>query len=255
MFVVRARSCRGCIALVWGFLQADADGYHLMQIATRHKFLAKLVFGLLFTLLPSLVARAEGFTVLGVIAATKADSGVVLLQRSGSAVTFAARVGYEIDPGLFVDRITREYVYVRKGPKVERIRVGDQLDSSDAVASASAPAGAAGIERRGNTVRVTASLRDHLVKRELSKILMQAAAVPYYRNGELIGFQLLEIESGSIYLQAGFQEGDIVTAVNEQALTDVGRAIQVLQSMRSETRAEFSFLRDGAAQKLEIVID
>lgn len=220
-------------------------------------------FDLLLGVVVALVAgiahaqsAATGLLVLGVIATADADDGVALLKRQGDGRTFAARVGHEVQQGVVVFRVTREYVYVKVNGRLDKVKVGEELESTSAPSSANtashgAPSG--GVQRDGNNVRLTSAYREHL-KTQLNKILMQAAAVPYYVNGQLQGFRLWDIDEGSIYDQAGFANGDLITAINGTTLSDVSQTIRMLQSLREETNAAVTYIRKGVEQTLQISI-
>lgn len=206
-------------------------------------------------LLGSAEALASGkrFLVIGVIASAEENQGVALLKDLGGGEAFAAKVGQEIAREVKIFRITREFVYLQVNGRLDKVRVGEQLDTERSSASdLSAADSAGGVERTGNSVRISASFREHMVKDQLNKVLMQAAAVPYYVNGALVGFRLWDIDPGSIYEKTGFLNGDIVTSINGQELTDVGRTIQMLQSLKNEARVSVTFTRGGLPQTIEI---
>jgi len=50
-------------------------------------------------------------------------------------------------------------------------------------------------------------------------------------------------------------DGDIVTDVNGQALSDVAKTIQLLNTLKQETRVQITYLRGGAQQNLELVVE
>jgi general secretion pathway protein C len=205
-------------------------------------------------------AGSEQLLVLGVIASAHAENGVALFKNQVNGRTFAVRVGQEVDAGIVVRRVTREQVYLDVHGQIVQIRVGEET-GTEPVTMVQAPVPAAsralprGVVRQGNTVRLTQAYRDQVLKHDLSKVLMQAAAVPVYANGELQGFRLLDIEPGSIYELAGLQNGDIVTAINSQPLTDVGRTIKLLQSLRDEAKADVTVQRAERPVTLQLVID
>jgi general secretion pathway protein C len=222
--------------------------------------LVALAVGLAGTVAGADAARAgdmQHYLVIGVIASGESGMGVALLKEPGSGKTFAARAGQQLADQATIRHITRDYVYFQVGERTEKVRVGEAYAGvqTEGESSGGAVVLDQGMERQGNVVRLTASLRERLVKHDLSKVLMQAAAVPYYVNGELNGFRLWEIDPGSLYEKAGFSDGDIITAINGQPLVDVGQTIRMLQSMRDETRADITFLRKGAEQTLQIMID
>lgn len=201
----------------------------------------------------SLKAQAQSdssYLVLGAIGSGDSSEGVVLLKKRVSDAAFAVKVGAEVEPGVIVFKLSDRYVYFNRGRDMLRVKVGEELERSHQ-AVAVLPKKRE-IEVRGDKVTLTSRYKEHMVKNELPKILMQAAAVPHYENGSLEGFKLVEIDSDSIYDQIGLLDGDIVTEINGQKLSDVGMAVKVLNSMRNETRAEIRLLRAGAEKTIEI---
>lgn len=211
----------------------------------------------LWTLLALLLVstQAHAVTVVGVIASERDDRGVVLLRRgSSSSDAKAYTAGQSID-GMQIKRISRDFVFFKIGDRIEKVRVGENVEGA---LSDSAPAvsgfDGAGFEKQGNRVVMTSALREHLVKSELGKILMQAAAVPYFADGELRGFRFWEIDKGSVFDQVGLKDGDIITIVNGQPLTDVANTLKLLNALKQEPRVDVTYLRDGVEQSLEIVV-
>jgi type II secretion system protein C len=205
----------------------------------------------------AMAQNETNFLVLGVIASEDETAGVALVKDTVSGQTFAARAGMKLSASAVLTGINEKYVSVRFGERTEKIAVGEQIASTGNSASSlsAAPlAAAGGVERAGNVVRVAAAYRDHVLKGQLSKVLMQVAAVPHYVNGALEGFKLWDIDAGSIFDLAGFAEGDLVTSINGQALSDVGATIKLLQSMKDEPRADVTVVRKGVEQTLQIVV-
>ena len=75
------------------------------------------------------------------------------------------------------------------------------------------------------------------------------------KEGRLVGFKLLEIDSGSIYEVAGFQNGDVITHINEQPINDAGLAIRALRSLKTAANASFNYLRQNQPHELIIKIN
>jgi len=201
------------------------------------------------------MASARSLLVLGVITSGEPDHGIAVLRETEGGQTVAARVGQDLGSGMTIEKITPDYVLLRVGPRLEKVRVGDELDDAAPAAYALPVAAAgAGLERHGDTVRISSAYREDLVRRQLPHVLLQAAAVPYYVNGQLTGFLLSSIDRGSLFEKIGFVDGDVVTSINGQRLSDVGRAIRVLQGLESDARAEVTFLRGGAEQTLRFVV-
>lgn len=197
-------------------------------------------------------SQAENsFLVIGAIGSGTDSKGVVLLKKKADASAFAVKVGTEVESGLLVFSLSDRYVYFKKESNIIRVKIGDELGTYEGFTPGNR-IGRAEIEIRGNKVTMSAAYKEHLVKHELSKILMQAAAVPYYENGRLEGFKIVEIDDGSIYQQVGLINGDIITEINGQQLSDVSMAVKVLNSLRQESRAEVLLIRDGISKSLEI---
>jgi type II secretion system protein C len=190
------------------------------------------------------------FKVMGVIG--QGSDGIAVINYTPTNKTFIARVGLEIDEHHRLLRVTHSYVYFRIRNNIVRVRVGEAtgIYSSDATVKITD-----GVERQGNEIRISTSLRDHLVEKNLAKVLVQAAAIPYFREGSLIGFKLLEIDEGSIYEKAGFLNGDIVIGINGTELTDVGTAVQMLNRLRSANEITLTFERQKEKRSIHLRID
>lgn len=197
------------------------------------------------------------FTILGVIASSNEGGGIALIKNKKTGKVSAFKVGKNIDSKTHIKKIERKTVTFVKEQKTYTMRVGDDTPteslSNQGPSVADNLNNANGIERVGNTLKISRELRENLVGKNLNKILMQAAAVPYTKNGKLIGFKLLEIDEGSIYNVAGIQNGDVITHINDLPINDAGAAIRALTKLKKASTAKFGYLRNNLAN--EIVIE
>lgn len=227
------------------------------------KFLA--LFLLLQTFSAPDIAQADSFdyNVLGVIASSQTQKGVALVKSKSSGKVMAYREGQEIAPNVKITRIHRKIVTFVMNEKTYDLRVGDDAPT-EVQAGVYSPSGgnfpsnlhqAEGIEKDGNTLKVTKALKESLTGENLNKVLMQAAAVPFVSDGRLVGFQLLEIDPGSIFDIAGIRNGDVITHINEQPINDAALAIRALNALKSSSSAKFSYLRGGKTEDLLIQIN
>jgi general secretion pathway protein C len=226
----------------------------------KHHFFKKIL--LILSLLISMNASAQSsgkYLVLGVISSSNPAESIALLKDTSSKRTFAVKAGTKVDKRHELVRLTRKYVYMKISGTMTRIRVGESAGESESSYNSSTKIGGTGplegMEVEGNTVRVTGELRNHLVKQELSMILMQAAAVPHYDNGSLIGFRLWEIEADSIYEKTGFKNGDIITRIEGNELTDVSMTVKMLHALKNASSAEIVLIRDRKEQTLNIIVE
>lgn len=105
------------------------------------------------------------------------------------------------------------------------------------------------------SIQITSSYRDHMIQKNLQTILMQAAATPHTEEGQVKGFIISDITPGSIYEKAGFQNGDLVTAINSSPLSSASAAIKVLNSIKKSTEVEVSITRDNQSMDMSISVN
>ncbi|MFI5353062.1 MAG: type II secretion system protein GspC [Candidatus Binatales bacterium] len=116
-----------------------------------------------------------------------------------------------------------------------------------------------GITRRGNPQPLPPRIRrrrgNHFVvprsdvESSLSNmmpLLTQMRALP---DPEDKGFKLSEIQPDSIFQEMGLRDGDVVSAINGQPLTDPTQAIELLNSLRDQNSVGISIVRAGHPQQ------
>lgn len=192
-----------------------------------------------------------GYLVLGTIVSASKGKSVALLKHRTSGKTRAIRVGSVIEKDLLLSAVDKKMVKVTQKGKIYFIRVGSSEEFSQ-VSTRNIAQRQEGLQRRNNKVTVSAAYKDHLIKNELQKILMQAAAEPALKNGKVVGFTLWEIEKGSIYEKLGFKNGDTVTNINGNELVDAGQAVKVLVSLKNAKNLALNFTRNGIEQQMQV---
>ncbi|HUN58504.1 MAG TPA: type II secretion system protein GspC [Candidatus Binataceae bacterium] len=87
---------------------------------------------------------------------------------------------------------------------------------------------------------------------DMAKLFTQVRAVPNIQNGSSNGFALSEIQPGSLFEAMGLHDGDVVTSIGGQSLSDPRKAIAVLQSLQtlSDHSINVSVVRNGAPVNL-----
>ena len=89
----------------------------------------------------------------------------------------------------------------------------------------------------------------------LPRLLSQARAVPYFRNGQSIGMRLFAIRAGSLYEKIGLKNGDILTAVNDNSLSDPTQALKLFEQLKSERSIQVGVERNGSIINLRYSIN
>ncbi|MDX8406117.1 MAG: PDZ domain-containing protein [Mariprofundus sp.] len=84
----------------------------------------------------------------------------------------------------------------------------------------------------------------------LPLLLTQARVIPNMVNGKAAGFVITDIVPGSLYQQAGLQNGDILTKVNGQLITNPGQAMQLYQTLQQASTIDLELTRAGQVQQV-----
>lgn len=78
---------------------------------------------------------------------------------------------------------------------------------------------------------------------DLSKLLAQARAVPYFIDGKVSGFQLTIFTPDSFFGRIGLISGDILKRVNGTEIRDPGQVIGLFQQVKDERIVKVDVLR------------
>ena len=88
----------------------------------------------------------------------------------------------------------------------------------------------------------------------LPALMTQARAEIYFREGRAEGFQLSQIQKGSILNSVGFQEGDVIQSVNGMGVRSLDDAIALYRKLGDSDSFKISILRGNKPQTLHVKI-
>jgi type II secretion system protein C len=88
----------------------------------------------------------------------------------------------------------------------------------------------------------------------MARLFTEIRAIPRIQNGASSGFQLSEIQPGSIFQQIGLQDGDVLTAAQGQPVNDPLKAMQLLQTLRDQSSVTLNVIRGGTPIQLHYSI-
>ncbi len=114
-------------------------------------------------------------------------------------------------------------------------------DSDEAPAN---PTGEAVRHINGNQFQVDRATVDAQLA-NLAQLFTQVRATPNLQGGKSNGFTLSEIASGSIFQQMGLQNGDMVTSVGGQEISDPSKAMEMMTLLRSRRSIAIALQRSG----------
>ena len=88
----------------------------------------------------------------------------------------------------------------------------------------------------------------------LPALMTQARAELYFKEGKPEGFQLSQIQEGSLIKSVGFQDGDVIRSVNGQEVRSLEDAIDLYQKFGDSDSFVIGILRGGRTKTLHVKI-
>jgi general secretion pathway protein C len=86
----------------------------------------------------------------------------------------------------------------------------------------------------------------------LPELMTQARAELYYKEGRAEGFQLSQIQEGSLLRSVGFENGDVIRSVNGQEIRSLEDAIVLYQKFGDSDSFTIGILRGERARTLNV---
>ncbi|MBI2962530.1 MAG: hypothetical protein HYY35_02150 [Deltaproteobacteria bacterium] len=144
--------------------------------------------------------------------------------------------------GRTLARVEWDHV-VLKGPEGEEVL--KIVVPTGRAGEASAPGAAAGgIQARGDTDFVIDRSEVDQAMNNLNQLFTQIRAVPHFQDGKAAGFRLFAIRQDSVFEKIGLKNGDVVTRINGNDLTDPARAMALIEELRNEGRISVDVTRN-----------
>ncbi|MGH7899182.1 MAG: type II secretion system protein GspC [Candidatus Binatia bacterium] len=101
-----------------------------------------------------------------------------------------------------------------------------------------------GIEKQGDNEFVVERAEVDKAMENLNQLFTQIRAVPHFQDGKASGFRLFAIRQDSIFEKIGLKNGDIISRINGNELTDPARAMSMIQELRNEGQITVDLTRD-----------
>ena len=98
-------------------------------------------------------------------------------------------------------------------------------------------------QRRRQPIRQRRTLRISQIQKSISNIDTQMSQVNFRPHSE--GFQITRIRPSSIFRRMGLRNGDIITAVDERAISSVNDALDIWQNLTARGEASLKIKRRG----------
>lgn len=78
----------------------------------------------------------------------------------------------------------------------------------------------------------------------MNQLFTQIRAVPHFEGGQSVGFRLFAIRQDSLFDKIGLKNGDIISRINGQDMTDPAKAISLFQELRNERQINVELTRN-----------
>ncbi len=177
---------------------------------------------------------------LGAAPGTGMDS-YAIIEDDANKTQQLYRVGDTLQSRT-LSRVEWDHV-VLKGPQGEEVL---KIVEPSGKPGASPPlaAGAGGIQARSDTDFVIERSEIDKAMENLNQLFTQIRAVPHFQDGKAAGFRLFAIRQDSVFEKVGLKNGDVVTRINGNDLSDPARAMSLIQELRSEGRISVDVTRN-----------
>jgi general secretion pathway protein C len=170
------------------------------------------------------------------LSSVRENSKAAIAEKSGRnhQVLFEGDV-LEKHPEATLVRIERRRVILQNGKRREELLLAD---ASNLPAAARPDRSSRRRSRRSSSRSTTAPtpITERLRELQLGKnegrdarsLFNQAKMIPKWEDGQMVGMELREIETGSLYEKAGLEEGDIIRSFNGVQLDSAAAGAKIL---------------------------
>jgi len=214
---------------------------------------------------PVTTVSTTSYILLGTISSEQRTARRAILWANGMKDPVMARENAEIEPGVRVASIERDYVWIDRGPSREKLDLLP-VGSRTRAGAAPAPAPRSVTARPPQTVTPaesslhvnqidenTFSLDEDTVTEltgDINKFMTQVRIIPYFEANKSAGYRLAAMRPGSAFAELGFRGGDIIQRVNDVELTSPEKMYTIFQNLKDEKRVTVDILRQGRKNTL-----
>jgi general secretion pathway protein C len=194
-------------------------------------------------------ARPVGELVL--IGTVVAGDGSLALLRVGRKVA-VYRLNDELAAGTRLIEIMRNRVVVRAHGQRRELLIKPSKDTkSRLVRRGSNARNKSGIVASGRNRWQISRVAAERARADFSSLLRTARMIPQVKNGQTIGFKLVEMEKGSLTEQVGLRVGDLLVEINQVPLNSPEKALQIFQQIREANNISLGLVRNGKRETFE----
>lgn len=200
---------------------------------------------------------SQALVLVGVLAQADPATGIAMIADD-SGDQRAYRVGQSLPGGSALRGVFADRVLLERGGQEESLRLRQPEPAPEgAVASAPGAAAPMAMIAPGGPVIANAGTVDwadvrNQLENDPEQLARQVRVLPVIEGGTVVGMRLSGGAAAPLIARAGLRPDDVVTAVNGISVRDVGRAQQILASVRNADRVSVTVRRDGQEQTLNV---
>jgi general secretion pathway protein C len=204
------------------------------------------------------------FVLLGTIASDSQAARRAILWADGMKNPRLEREGAELEPGVRLAQIERDFVYLSHGKEREKLEILPVGSKTRSIAPPALPvtadspsAAAAGAEIRVTKLGENLFALDEATVSQLTgninQYMTNVRLIPYFEGNRSAGYRVAAIRPGSAFEQLGFRGGDVIQQVNDVELSTPDKIYTIFQNLKDEKRVTVNILRQG--QKSSIMYE
>jgi general secretion pathway protein C len=200
----------------------------------------------------------------GTLADADPKAGIAVIADAGNGER-SWRVGEEVSPGVRLARVYADRVVVTRDGAEETLALPRDSDLRPASAPRGAPGSASSHPARVNTTtsstsaqaartRAPTSLQAQVerLRRNPAELMKRVQVVPVLSDGHLAGVRVSTGTDTVLLSQLGFEQGDVVTAVNGTPVDSIERGQQIMSSLGSASSVRVTVLRAGKPTEITV---
>jgi type II secretion system protein C len=85
-----------------------------------------------------------------------------------------------------------------------------------------------------------------------AQFFSQMRAMPHFVNGKTDGFSISEVAPGSVFQQLGLQDGDLLTSIDGQPVTNPMQAMGLIQAVKTASAIDLTVNRGGTPTSVHL---
>jgi general secretion pathway protein C len=151
-------------------------------------------------------------------------------------------------PGLRSPAIGRMPPHIRRTPRAEENDSSDDSEDKDDSGDQSK----LNLKRLGPGKFEVSRVEVQQTMKNPEQFFTQIRALPHFVNGKIDGFAVSEVAPASVFDQLGIQNGDTITSINGQPVTNPMQAMTLMNGVQTRQSVDLTLSRGGAPMRVHL---